>query len=218
MVPYVLIGILALGMLAIVALALRIASWRLALPEFEPLTRETIPPEHFEALRPLAEKLAAKDLIFCGMQREVRGNGEQWWQAVFRSPDGGVWAVVERTGTKEARLVLHSFFPEGRAVTTSSGEFADYDVVDDWRLTEQRWEDFDTQVTFHRQKTLGNGKDILQLQSIEQFNASWFNVAKKQFHALYEKGFLVSIPDRPSSFKGFGSPPANSTKVGTTSI
>jgi len=61
-----------------------------------------------------------------------------------------VWAAVECTASSDSRLVLHSFFRSGRTVTTAHGDFVNYRSTDDWRLSEQSWEERGKQIKFHR--------------------------------------------------------------------
>lgn len=201
MLPYLVIGLFLLGVVALIALAVLLSRWRVRMPEFEVYTPDTFPADQFEVLRPIADQLEANGLLFVGLQRETRNNGTGVWQALFRSPDGTVWGVAERVGRSEPRIVFHSFFEEGRCVTTSQGEFADYDVTGEWRLHEQQWDHFDAQVTFHRRAVLGGGTGVAQVYNWDEFQGRYLNNAQRQFNHLHERGYLRAVPQQTGVFK-----------------
>ena len=192
MLPTLIIGgVLLLGLLGLAgALVLLVMRRRVHLPEVVSLETATFPAEQLTALQPLAQGLEGEGFVFAGVQRETRG-GSDCWQALFHDVERTLWAVVERSGAAEPRMVFHTFFESGRLVTTSEGEFADFDITDRWRLNERRWPDLAGQLAAHRQAVLGGGADLLAISDSEQFAGCYRRAMEGEIAHLESLGVLA---------------------------
>lgn len=195
MLPYLVIGILLLGMLAVVAVVLIIATWRLQLPVLEEIAMAEYPPDQLDRQKHLGAKMESAGFEFVGMQRERRGPKYQVWQALFRTSNGAVWGVVEAVADDSPRIVFHSFFANERTVTTADGEFADYNVTENWRLTEQKCASLIDQAKLHQQRSLGAGAKPLALQTADEFRACYLATTQREFAHLKEVGFLQEVAE-----------------------
>jgi hypothetical protein len=153
--PALVIGFLVLGMLLLVATL--VAAWRLSRPVVAEVPWNGFPPAELERQSNLAATLRDGDFAFAGFQCETRGAGEPVWQSLFRFAGGAVWAVVEALPDESPRIVLHTFFDDGRTLTTSSGSFSDYKITGGWELQEGSWGEFGEQAHCHLESALSSG-------------------------------------------------------------
>ena len=84
MLPFLVIGILLLGVLGVGAVVLVIATWRLQAPVLQGLEVTEYPPEQLERQKHLGAKMDEAGFVFVGMQCERRGPKYEVWQALFR--------------------------------------------------------------------------------------------------------------------------------------
>lgn len=200
MLPYLVMGILLLGVLVVVAVALVIATWRLQLPEVTGVEVDEYPPEQLDRQKNLGAKMEEAGFVFVGMQRERRGPKYEVWQALFRTESGAVWGVVEAMANETPRIVFHSFFANGRTVTTSDGEFADYRVTPEWQLTETKCDSLRELAKSHQQRSLGAGARPLALELAAEFRKKYLETARREFTKLQELEFLKSDPEDEDAF------------------
>lgn len=190
MLPTLLMGALLLGALILVVAIILIAAWRMEVPELEKVSVAEFPPDELERLRNLGARLGEIGMTFVGMQRERRGAKFEVWQALFRSEGGERWVVLEAMRNEQPRAVIHSFFSNGRTVTTSNGEFADFNVSENWRLTEQTCDEFSELLALHQKRALGAGSTSAEVLSEEQFRERFLQTVQGEYAALEETGFL----------------------------
>jgi hypothetical protein len=199
MLPYLVIGILLLGVLSLVAITIAIAivlviaTWRLQLPEVTGIEVSDYPADQLERQKNLGVKMEAAGLSFVGMQRERRGPKYEVWQALFRTENGTVWGVVEAIANETPRIVFHSFLSNGRTVTSSDGEFADYKITEEWRLTERKCGSLLELAKSHQQQLLGAGGQLVALE-LDEFRDQYVETARHEFAHLEEIGFLRKVP------------------------
>lgn len=201
MLPTLLMGALLLGVLFIVVATWLIASWRLKVPELEMVSVSDFPPDELERLRNLGARLGELGLSFVGMQRERRGAKFEVWQALFRSEGGERWVVLEAMRNEQPRAVIHSFFSNGRTVTTSNGEFADFNVTENWRLTEQNCDDLPGLLALHQKRALGAGSTPAEVLTEEQFREYYLRMVQGEYEHLADTGFLKPDPGGLNCFR-----------------
>ncbi|NIP98316.1 MAG: hypothetical protein GWO24_34860, partial [Akkermansiaceae bacterium] len=188
--PFLVIGVLFLGALLVVSIVLITATWRLSLPRVERIEVGDYPAEALDRQKNLGAMMEAAGFVFVGMQVERRGPYSEVWQAIFRTGNGVVWGVVEATLNERPRIVFHTFFANGHAVTTSDGKFADYRVTGDWRLTEGRFESLKEQAIRHHQVSSEVGAEPLALKAAPAFREKYLETAGRELGQLERIGFL----------------------------
>lgn len=188
--PFLVIGVLFAGALLVVSILLITAAWRLSLPRVDRIEVGDYPAEALDRQKNLGAMMEAAGFVFVGMQVERRGPHSQVWQALFRTGNGVVWGVVEATANERPRIVFHTFFANGEAVTTSDGEFSDYQVTGDWQLTEGRFESLKEHAIRHHQVSSGVGAEPLALKTASAFREKYLETAGRELGQLRRIGFL----------------------------
>ena len=165
--PVLVIGFLVFGILLL--LAALVAAWRLSRPVVLEVAWNAFPPAELERQSNLAATLRDGDFAFAGFQRETRGTDEAVWQSLFRFAGGAVWAVVEALPDESPRIVLHTFYGDGRTLTTSSGSFSDYKITAEWELQEGTWSEFGEQAHCHLESALSSASKPVALETAAGF-------------------------------------------------